>query len=60
MKIQIEASATAINELVALIDNQHNLVEIKDQIVTAIALNNHNQSQEVPREGDDPIIERSE
>ena len=60
MKIQIEASATAINELVALIDNQLNLVEIKDQIVTAIALNNHNQSQEVPREGDDPIIERSE
>jgi len=60
MKIQIEASATAINELVALIDNQPNLVEIKDQIVTAIALNNHNQSQEVPREGDDPIIERSE
>ena len=60
MKIQIEGSATAINELVALIDNQPNLVEIKDQIVTAIALNNHNQSQEVPREGDDPIIERSE
>jgi len=60
MKIQIEASATAINELVALIDNQPNLVEIKDQIVTAIALNNHNQSQELPREGDDPIIERSE
>ncbi len=60
MKIQIEASATAINELVALIDNQPSLVEIKDQIVTAIALNNHNQSQEVPREGDDPIIERSE
>lgn len=60
MKIQIEASAAAINELVALIDNQPNLVEIKDQIVTAIALNNHNQSQEVPREGDDPIIERSE
>ena len=60
MKIQIETSAAAINELVALIDNQPNLVEIKDQIVTAIALNNHNQSQEVPREGDDPIIERSE
>lgn len=60
MKIQIEASATAINELVVLIDNQPNLVEIKDQIVTAIALNNHSQSQEVPREGDDPIIERSE
>ncbi len=60
MKIQIEASATAINELIALIDTQPNLVEIKDQIMKAIALDNHNQSQEVPKEGDDPIIERSE
>jgi hypothetical protein len=60
MKLQIEASATAINELIALIDNQPNLVEIKDQIMKAITLDNHNQSQEVPKEGDDPIIERSE
>ena len=60
MKIQIEASATSINELIALIDTQPNLVEIKDQIMKAIALDNHNQSQEVPKEGDDPIIERSE
>lgn len=60
MKIQIEASATAINELIALIDTQPNLVEIKDQIMKAIALDNHKQSQEVPKEGDDPIIERSE
>lgn len=60
MKIQIEASATAINELVALIHNQPNLIEIKEQIITAIALNSHDQSQEVPREGDDPIIDRNE
>jgi hypothetical protein len=60
MKIQIEASAQHFNDLIAAIDGNATLEDIKQQLLNGISLENHNQEDEVPKIGDEPIIDRLE
>lgn len=60
MKIQIEATAQNFSDLIATIDSNPELIDIKQQLLTAIAMDVHDQLDEVPKEGDHPIIDRFE
>jgi hypothetical protein len=60
MKIQIEATAQKFNDLIAAIDSNPELSDIKQQVLTAIAMDVHDQVDEVPKEGDHPVIDRFE
>jgi hypothetical protein len=60
MKIQIEATAQNFSDLIAAIESNPELIDIKQQLLTAIAMNVHDQLDEVPKEGDHPIIDRFE
>ena len=60
MKIQIEATAQKFNELIKMIESDPDLVDIKQQILTAMAMEIHHQINQVPKEGDHPIIDRFE
>lgn len=60
MKIQIEATPQQWNRLVVKLHEDSNFDELRQQILDAIAMDTHNQLDEVPKPGDDPIIERSE
>lgn len=60
MKIQIEATTEQWNQLITKLHEDSSLNELRQQIIDAIAMDTHNQLDEVPKPGDDPIIERSE
>lgn len=60
MKIQIEATVQKFNDLIRAIDSYPELNDIKQQLLTAIAMDVHEQGDEVPKEGDHPIIDRFE
>ena len=60
MKLQIEASAQHFKDLISALEKNEQLEDIKQQIVNGLALENHDQEGDVPKVGDDPIIDRLE
>ena len=60
MKIEIEATAQKFKDLIIFIESNPDLTDLKQQILTAIEMENHDQIDEVPKEGDHPIIDRFE
>ena len=60
MRIEIEANTQEIEELIVVLSNNPQLANIKKQLITLRDQDNHEQSAEIPAEGDDQFIERSE
>lgn len=60
MNIQIEASVAQLEELIAATENIASLEPVRQQIMTAIALDQKSQEDDVPKIGDHPIIDRFE
>ena len=60
MRIEIEANTQEIEELIVVLNNNPQLANIKKQLITLRDQDNHEQSAEIPAEGDDQFIERSE
>ena len=60
MKIILEASAENFTDLIKVASSNPSLAGLIKQIQSEMALHDHDPSAEVPKEGDDPIIERLE
>ena len=60
MKIQIEASEQQFKDLLTAIHDNTELKDIQQQVVTGLSMANHDQEDDVPKVGDDPIIDRFE
>ncbi|NTE04568.1 hypothetical protein G6M26_40570 [Agrobacterium tumefaciens] len=60
IKLEIQASAVEIEALIALLDSDAKFENIRKQIIDFKNLNEHVQTDEIPKEGDDEFIERSE
>ncbi|WP_316799622.1 hypothetical protein [Pedobacter frigidisoli] len=60
MKIQIEATTQQLNSLIQLLEPNSELADLKQQLITAIAMDNHEQMDDIPKPGDHPIIDRFE
>lgn len=60
IKLEIQASATEIEELIALLSSDAKFDNIRNQVINFRNQSSHNQSDEIPQEGDDEFIERSE
>lgn len=60
MKVLIEATTENFNDLITAIESNLSLADVKNQLETAIAMQDHDPSKEVPKEGDHPIIDRFE
>ncbi|GGE65594.1 hypothetical protein EV200_106215 [Pedobacter psychrotolerans] len=60
IKLEIQASAAEINELITLLSSNAKFDHIRKQIVDFKDQSTHNQDDEIPKEGDDKFIERSE
>jgi hypothetical protein len=60
MKVQLEATSEQLSELIALIDSESNLIHLKEQLLNALELEHHVQDDDVPKTGDNPIIDRFE
>lgn len=60
IKLEIQASATEINELITLLSSDPNFDNIRKQVINFMDQSRHNQDDEIPKEGDHEYIERSE
>lgn len=60
MKIILEATFDDFGNLISAIESNTGLNDLKQQIQSAMAMQNHDQSAEVPKEGDHPVIDRFE
>lgn len=60
MKIEIETSPEKFKDLILAIEANAELADVKHQIQTALALAGHHQIDDIPKEGDHPIIDRFE
>lgn len=60
IKLEIQASATEINELITLLGSNPNFDNIRKQVINFMDQYKHNQDDEIPKEGDNEYIERSE
>jgi len=60
MKIELEANTPELEELIIILNNNPQLENIRKQLITFRYQDNHEQSAEIPAEGDDQFIERSE
>ncbi|WP_029286187.1 hypothetical protein [Pedobacter sp. R20-19] len=60
IKLEIQASATEIEELITLLGSDANFDNIRNQVINFRDQSRHHQADEIPKEGDDEFIERSE
>ena len=60
MKIELEANTPELEELIMILNNNLQLENIRKQLITFRYQDNYEQSAEIPAEGDDQFIERSE
>jgi len=60
IRIEIQAEIAEVNALIALLETDAKFKNIAQQVVNAKAQSEHNQLAEIPVEGDDEYIERSE
>lgn len=59
-RIEIQASNEEINSLIALLGTDSKFENIRKQIIDGRDKSNHQQTDEIPAEGDHKYIERSE
>jgi len=60
MKVQIDASKHDLIALVTLLKSDGRFTRISAELEAAVALEDHNHEDDIPKEGDNPIILRSE
>lgn len=58
--IEIQASTAEVDALINLLNDKSAFENIKQQIISSRDLSEHRQDEEIPKEGDNEYIERSE
>ncbi|WP_406826291.1 hypothetical protein [Pedobacter sp. KACC 23697] len=60
MKVQIDASKDDLSALIVFLRTNPRFIKISAELEAAIALDEHNHEDDIPKPGDNPIILRSE